>query len=67
MLLALLFLGLSMMLTGHLFKGVLCAFLQATIIGWFPAAVWAVSLKSMETSAQHHEAPVVLQASQVPA
>jgi hypothetical protein len=30
------------MLRGKLITGILCLFLQCTIIGWIPAAIWAV-------------------------
>jgi len=33
---------LSFMLRGKLITGILCLFLQCTIIGWIPAAIWAV-------------------------
>lgn len=34
---------LSFILRGHIFKGILCLILQLTIIGWLPAAIWAVT------------------------
>lgn len=70
MLLALLLPGLSMLLAGHLFRGILCAFLQATIVGWLPAAVWAVMLRRQETVLsldEHREVAVAIQTTQVPA
>lgn len=33
---------LSFLLRGKILAGVLCLFLQLTLIGWIPAAVWAV-------------------------
>jgi hypothetical protein len=33
---------LSFLLRGKLLSGVLCLILQITLIGWLPAAVWAV-------------------------
>lgn len=60
-----------MMLDGHLFKGILCAFLQATLIGWIPASIWAAVLKNQEAvkpaDEYHHEIEVAIQATQVPA
>lgn len=33
---------LSFFLRGKLLSGILCLLLQLTIIGWLPAAIWAV-------------------------
>ncbi|PWU04304.1 MAG: YqaE/Pmp3 family membrane protein [Bacteroidetes bacterium] len=33
---------LSFMLRGRILTGILCLILQITLIGWIPAAVWAV-------------------------
>lgn len=33
---------LSFLLRGRVIKGIICLLLQATLIGWLPAAVWAV-------------------------
>jgi hypothetical protein len=33
---------LSFLLRGKLLSGILCLILQITLIGWLPAAVWAV-------------------------
>ena len=33
---------LAFMLGGHIFQGILCLILQITVIGWVPAAIWAV-------------------------
>jgi uncharacterized membrane protein YqaE (UPF0057 family) len=33
---------LSFMLRGKIFTGIICLILQITLIGWIPAAVWAV-------------------------
>jgi len=34
---------LSFFLRGKLLKGIICAILQITLIGWLPAAIWAVA------------------------
>jgi uncharacterized membrane protein YqaE (UPF0057 family) len=34
---------LSFILRGRIFTGVICLLLQITIVGWIPAAVWAVT------------------------
>lgn len=41
-LIAILLPWLSFLLRGRILKGILCALLQITLIGWIPAAVWAV-------------------------
>jgi hypothetical protein len=41
-LIAILFPCLSFFLRGKLITGVICLILQITLIGWVPAAVWAV-------------------------
>lgn len=34
--------GISFLLRGKILTGILCIILQATLIGWLPAAIWAV-------------------------
>jgi len=41
-LIAILLPWLSFLLRGKLISGILCLILQITIIGWLPAAAWAV-------------------------
>jgi hypothetical protein len=41
-LIAILLPWLSFMLRGRILTGILCLILQITLIGWIPAAVWAV-------------------------
>lgn len=41
-LIAIFFPFLSFMLRGRIFTGIICLILQITLIGWIPAAVWAV-------------------------
>lgn len=41
-LIAILFPFLSFMLRGKLFTGIICLILQITLVGWLPAAIWAV-------------------------
>ena len=41
-LLAIIFPWLSFILRGHILTGIFCLILQATLIGWIPAAIWAV-------------------------
>ena len=54
MLLAILLPGLSMMVNGHFLKGLLCFFLQITVIGWIPAAIWGVVSRSQDLAEQRH-------------
>lgn len=42
-LLAVLFPWLSFFLRGRILIGILCLILQCTLIGWLPAAIWAVA------------------------
>jgi len=42
-LLAVLFPWLSFLFRGKILKGIICLFLQITLIGWLPAAIWAVA------------------------
>jgi uncharacterized membrane protein YqaE (UPF0057 family) len=41
-LLAILLPWLSFMLRGKIIRGIVCLLLQCTVIGWIPAAIWAV-------------------------
>ncbi|HET9056616.1 MAG TPA: YqaE/Pmp3 family membrane protein [Chitinophagaceae bacterium] len=41
-LIAIFFPFLSFLLRGRILTGILCLILQLTLIGWIPAAVWAV-------------------------
>lgn len=42
-LIAILLPWLSFLLRGRLIRGVICLLLQITLIGWLPAAIWAVT------------------------
>ncbi|MBN8670595.1 MAG: YqaE/Pmp3 family membrane protein [Flavipsychrobacter sp.] len=42
-LLAVLVPWLSFFLRGRILRGIICLLLQITLIGWLPAAIWAVS------------------------
>ena len=33
---------LAMFLRGHIWQGILCILLHATLIGWIPATIWAL-------------------------
>lgn len=50
LLLALLLPGVSFFFIGRPWSGIFCLLLHATIIGWIPAAIWAVyALNQWET------------------
>lgn len=41
-LIAILFPSLSFLLRGKIFTAIICLILQITLLGWIPAAIWAV-------------------------
>lgn len=45
-LIAILLPWLSFFLRGKILSGILCLILQLTIIGWLPAAIWAVASRN---------------------
>jgi uncharacterized membrane protein YqaE (UPF0057 family) len=49
-LIAILFPGLSFLFRGKIIHFILCIILQLTVIGWLPAAIWAVMSISEERS-----------------
>lgn len=46
MLLAILLPWLSFILRGKILSGIFCLVLQCTLIGWLPAALWAINSRS---------------------
>ena len=46
MLLALTLPWLSFILRGKILSGIFCLILQSTLIGWLPAALWAINSRS---------------------
>jgi uncharacterized membrane protein YqaE (UPF0057 family) len=46
LLIAILIPWLSFFLRGKILSGILCLILQITLIGWLPAAIWAVMSRS---------------------
>jgi uncharacterized membrane protein YqaE (UPF0057 family) len=46
MLLAILLPWLSFILRGKILSGIICLILQCTLIGWLPAALWAINSRS---------------------
>lgn len=33
---------LALLFRGHIFQGLICLLLQITVLGWIPAAIWAI-------------------------
>ncbi len=55
-LIAILLPWLSFLLRGKLLSGILCLILQITLIGWLPAAAWAViSLQNARAERRNRE------------
>nr|WP_298660660.1 YqaE/Pmp3 family membrane protein [uncultured Flavobacterium sp.] len=52
MLIAILFPFISFMIRGKILIGIICLALQITVIGWLPAAIWAVSSYNKEKADQ---------------
>lgn len=46
MILAILLPWLSFILRGKILSGIICLVLQCTLIGWLPAALWAINSRS---------------------
>ncbi|WP_029004229.1 YqaE/Pmp3 family membrane protein [Azorhizobium doebereinerae] len=45
---------LALMLRGRVFQGLLCLVLQITLIGWLPAAIWAVVVVNNDNEERRH-------------
>ncbi|MBV4360424.1 YqaE/Pmp3 family membrane protein [Pinibacter aurantiacus] len=55
-LIAIFFPFLSFLLRGRILTGILCLILQITLIGWIPAAIWAViSLQNARADRRNHQ------------
>ena len=55
MLIAILLPFLSFMLRGKILTGILCLILQITLLGWLPAAIWAVMSLANERANKRNE------------
>ncbi|HYZ23527.1 MAG TPA: YqaE/Pmp3 family membrane protein [Rhodopila sp.] len=53
-LLAILLPWLALLIRGRIFQGVLCLILQITVLGWIPAAVWAVLVINNDNAERRH-------------
>ncbi|OYX63557.1 MAG: SNA family membrane protein [Rhizobiales bacterium 32-66-11] len=45
---------LALILRGRPFQGILCLVLQITLIGWLPAAIWAVVVVNNDNQERRH-------------
>lgn len=46
---------LALMLRGRIFQGIICLVLQITLIGWLPAAIWAVMVVNNDNQERRHK------------
>lgn len=53
-----------MILNGHLLKGIVCGVLHLTLIGWIPAAIWAVASRSQDLAERRHRETLAVLAAQ---
>jgi uncharacterized membrane protein YqaE (UPF0057 family) len=45
---------LALLLRGKVFQGIVCLILQVTLIGWLPAAIWAVMVVHNDNQERRH-------------
>ncbi len=45
---------LALLFHGKIVQGVLCLILQLTVIGWLPAAIWAVAIIMNDRAEERH-------------
>ncbi|WP_050387330.1 YqaE/Pmp3 family membrane protein [Bradyrhizobium pachyrhizi] len=45
---------LALFLRGRPFQGILCLLLQITVLGWIPAAIWAVIVVNGDNQERRH-------------
>lgn len=64
MLFAILLPGISMIFRGHVLKGILCGVLHLTLIGWIPAAIWAVASYQQDLAEKRHRETLAVLARQ---
>ncbi len=46
---------LAFLLRGKIFQAILCLILQITLIGWLPAAIWAVLVINNQNANRRHQ------------
>ncbi|HVY14365.1 MAG TPA: YqaE/Pmp3 family membrane protein [Rhodopila sp.] len=44
----------ALLLRGRVVQGVLCLLLQLTVLGWIPAAIWAVLVVNNDNAERRH-------------
>lgn len=45
---------LALLVRGRILQGILCLLLQLTLLGWIPAAVWAVLVINNDNAERRH-------------
>jgi uncharacterized membrane protein YqaE (UPF0057 family) len=45
---------LALMIRGYMFQGLICLLLQITLIGWLPAAIWALVVVNNDNQERRH-------------
>ena len=45
---------LALLLRGRIFQAIICLVLQITLIGWIPAAIWAVMVVNNDNQERRH-------------
>lgn len=45
---------LALLLRGRIFQAIICLVLQITLIGWIPAAIWAVMVLNNDNQERRH-------------
>jgi uncharacterized membrane protein YqaE (UPF0057 family) len=45
---------LALMVRGRVFQGILCLLLQVSLLGWIPAAIWAVLVVNNDNADRRH-------------
>lgn len=44
----------ALMVRGRIFQGILCLLLQVSVLGWIPAAIWAVLVVNNDNADRRH-------------
>lgn len=52
---ALLLPWLALLFRGHIFQGIICLFLQITVLGWIPATIWAILVINNDNQERRHQ------------
>ncbi|MBP2150798.1 YqaE/Pmp3 family membrane protein [Xanthobacter autotrophicus DSM 597] len=46
---------LALFMRGRVFQGIICLILQISLIGWIPAAVWALMVVNNDNQERRHQ------------